>query len=90
MMLKTLTAALTAATLAFGMAACNRDNAGAGSSADQQSKRSGSAAGGSSSGSAGSASGSAGSSGGAMGSGGSAAGGSAGSGAGSTGGAGSK
>ena len=46
MKLKAITAALTAAVLAVGMAACNR-NAGTGSSADQTSKRSGSAAGGS-------------------------------------------
>ena len=45
MKLKTLMAALTAATFALGMTACNRDNAGAGSSTSQQSKRSGTAAG---------------------------------------------
>ena len=51
MNMKTLTAALTAAVLAIGLAACNRDNAGAGSSADPSKSRSatGSAAGGSSS-----------------------------------------
>src|SRR5258706_9739800 len=49
MNLKTITAALTAAILAVGMTACNR-NAGTGSSAsDQYGKRSGSAASGSSS-----------------------------------------
>ena len=49
MKLKAITAALTAAILAVGMTACNR-NAGSGSSAsDQYGKRSGSAASGSSS-----------------------------------------
>ena len=48
MKLKTLTAALTAAILAVGMTACNR-NAGSGSSSDQYGKKSGSAATGSSS-----------------------------------------
>src|SRR5207253_743820 len=47
MKMKTLTAVLTAFALAVGMAACNRDNAGAGSSSDTKAK-SGSAAGGSS------------------------------------------
>ena len=48
--MKALTAALMAAVLAIGMAACNRDNnAGSGSSANpDQPKRSSSAAGGSS------------------------------------------
>jgi hypothetical protein len=49
MNLKTVSAALAAAVLAVGMTACHRDNAGAGSSADQYGKRSGSAASGSSS-----------------------------------------
>ena len=49
MRLKAITAALTAAFLAVGMAACNRDNAGAGSSArPDMTKQRGSAAGGSS------------------------------------------
>ena len=49
MNLKTVSAALAAAVLAVGMTACHRDNAGAGSSANQYGKRSGSAATGSSS-----------------------------------------
>jgi hypothetical protein len=52
--IKTLTAALAAAVLAFGMSACNRDNAGAGSSADQRSKSSSPAGSGASSGATGS------------------------------------
>ena len=48
MKLKTITAVVTAAVLAVGMTACNR-NAGSGSSSDQYGKRSGSAATGSSS-----------------------------------------
>lgn len=48
MKLRTLTAALTAAILAVGMTACNR-NAGSGSTSDQYGKKSGSAATGSSS-----------------------------------------
>ena len=60
-MMKTLTAALTAAALAFGMAACNRDNAGSGSSASKdQTKRSGIASSGSSGSSSSMGSGSAG------------------------------
>ena len=47
MNLKTITAVVTAAVLAVGMTACNR-NAGSGSSSDQYGKRSGSAATGSS------------------------------------------
>jgi hypothetical protein len=48
MNLKTVTAVLTAAVLAVGMTACNR-NAGSGASSDQYGKKSGSAATGSSS-----------------------------------------